>query len=184
MREKMKALKRTLVFTFAFLMLLFTVSCKKDISVPEGYKLASNLDRVDYMLFVPSDWIIKESSTMTSAYVSESDKTSISVIQRNKLDNEEANAQWWYDNYYMSELKNSLGEDKITEKSSEDFTLDTVAGKKFTFDIVLDGTTYNYIVVCVYTNASFYAVTYTSVGELFDKNMDDLNGILTNFKFD
>ena len=184
MREKMRILKKTLILALVGAMMLLMISCKKEITAPEGYKLASNLEHVDYMMFVPSDWEIKDSGTMTSAYVSENDKTSVSVIQRNKLQNEEASIQWWYDNYYISELKKSIDESKIVEKKTEDFELDGVQAKKFYLDVEMGGEVYSYIVVGAYTNASYYCITYTSKGGLFDKNLEAFNGILNEFRFE
>ena len=180
MRANLKKISLVLALVLSVITL---ASCAKAPETPSDYKLASDLDYVDYYLFVPSSWTVNESSAMTSAYVSEDDKTIVSVIQRDRKSNEDATPEYWYENYYIPSLRSELG-DKLVEKSNEEASLDGVYARKYYLDITMNGITYNYIVVCALTNASFYCVTYTSVGALYEKNLDTFNDILTKFKFD
>ncbi len=178
-----KYLKITSFLVVFVLALTALCSCKDKPEAPDGYKLVSDLDYVDYYLFVPNSWVLDDSSAMTCAYVSDEDRTSVSVIQRNRVSSESDSLDVWYNDYYIPSLKDDLG-GSIVEKSSEDIKLDGVDAKKHYIDITINGATYNFIVIVAYTNASFYCVTYTSMGELFEKNLETFNTILTEFKFD
>lgn len=187
-----------------------TLSEKTEVSyeadnTPEGMKCASNSKIVDYYLFVPNGWIVeKTSGAVSSAYVSEKDKTNVSVMQWNYTGNYE---KWW--NEYLLQLYSAFDynaiplDDRgvaITDENglikfnqSSVITINTVAGdekidnvsaKKYTYSVKTDGEVYDFSVFAIVTRASVYVITFTfKQGNDMSLYTEDVDKILKNFRF-
>ena len=116
-----------LVLAFAF---TFTACDDGDNWVPSGMKLASS-DAVDYKLYVPSSWTVDISTGIVSAYVSDTDRSNITMIAFN-LENEDNYMtvdEYWEkyeadlittfpDLVYVSPSDFSTDEEEITEETT------------------------------------------------------------------
>ena len=175
-------------------------------NTPEGMKCASDTEIVDYCLFVPNSWTIeKTGGTISSAYVSESDKTNINVMQWNI--NSYDFDLWW--NKYKLQLFNAFDASKIPlndkgevitgEKESveflkseilifkeegKDFKLGENDAKKYTYSVKMGDNVYDYEVFFTMHRASLYIMTFT-----FKSGCDmsiyqaDIDKITSNFRF-
>ena len=151
----------------------------KDKDTPAGMKLASNTDIVDYSLYIPSGWIIDNQTGNTLAHVSATDKSSIQVGQWNLTENIKNFETWWLD--YKKELKR-LGEIiNITELT--DTTINGVAAKKAEYILKVGNSEYKCLVEAVIRKNSVYVILYTSTVDGYDANLNDVNKIIDNFKF-
>ena len=176
-------------------------------SVPSGMKCASDVNIVDYYLFVPENWIVeKNGNAVSSAYVSESDKTNVSVMQWNVSTRDDYD-YWW--NEYKLQLYSAFdysaiplsdngtviadanGKVEYKESSiinvSEEGTavsLNSNEGRKYTYSVKIDGTVYDFSVYALLHNASVYVMTFTFKQES-DKSLyqADIDKILNNFRF-
>ena len=189
-----------------------TLTEKNEISyevenTPADMKCASNTKIVDYCLFVPNDWVIEKTvGTVSSAYVSENDKTNISVMQWN-VSNYNYDS-WW--NEYKLQLfsafdRNALiyddkGQVKVDENNniihleSEIVTLksenvDSKLGendcKKYEYSVKIDGTVYDFSVIATMHRASVYVMTFTfKNGCDMSIYQEDIDKIIKNFRFD
>lgn len=172
---------------------------------PENMKCASNAKIVDYYLFVPTNWVIeKTNGTVSSAYVSESDKTNISVMQWNYKGDY---ARWW--NEYKLQLfstfdydsipLNDKGEAKVDENGNIEYLAsdivtinseitDTKIGekdaKKYTYSVKIGDSVYDYQVYAILNRASVYVMTFTfKNGCDMGLYQEDIDKILNNFRF-
>ncbi len=155
---------------------------KNDKNTPEGMKLASDKRIVLYSLYVPSDWVIAQSDAMTLAYVSESNKSSVSVMQWN-LTNETKTIDLWWENYHKKELQNSFDSFSVLEEGVET-KVDGIDAKSYTYTITISGTVYKYFVTAAIDQGSLHAITYTSTEALYDEALPIVKDqILANMKF-
>ncbi len=174
-------------------------------NTPSNMKCASNSKIVDYYLFVPDSWVVeKTSGTVSSAYVSENDKTNISVMQWNYKGNYDA---WW--NEYLLQIYSTFdysaiplkenGEaqadenGKISFLPSDIITIDAEIGdikigerdaKKYTYSVKIDGNVYDFQVYAIIYRASVYVMTFTlKDGCDMSLYQEDIDKILNNFRF-
>ncbi len=176
-------------------------------NTPEGMECASNTKIVDYCLFVPSSWIVEKTvGTVSSAYVSESDKTNVSVMQWN-VDSYDYN-KWW--NEYKLQLfssfdRNALilddkGQVKVDENNNiyhlesnivkikseaADAKLGENDAKKYEYSVKIGDSLYDYTVFATMHRASVYVMTFTFKAENDNSAYNaDIEKITTNFRFD
>ncbi len=169
-----------MMLTFA----LNLVSCGEEEIIPDGMKYACDIDVVDYSLFVPESWIVDITTGTSLAHVSNADRSSVQVSQWNLTDNIKDYDSWW------TEFKSSI--EKIGEaqyiSNAEDVKMGGVDAKKYVYELTMfkdtdDEVTYKYMVIGAITRGSVYVFMYASVGELYDENMDTVNEIIENFRF-
>ena len=142
-----------------------------DVEAPEGMKLVSD-NEVAYRFFAPESWIRDVKNGQNLVYVSENDRSNVSVMAYEPED---------YTTYtveqYWSECKAEF------EASFEDFTLvsegeTTLDGgsrkaKVFEYTYTLGGVTYHTRqTVCIV--GMLYAVTYTALPENYDAHLEDV----------
>lgn len=175
-------------------------------NTPESMKCASNTKIVDYCLFVPSAWVVEKTvGTVSSAYVSESDKTNISVMQWNV---NSYNYDAWWSEYKLqlfsafdrdALIYDDKGQAKVDENGyimhlESDIVkfksegVDAKVGenncKKYEYSVKIGGHVYDYTVFSVMHRASVYVMTFT-----FDSQNDntiynnDIDMITKNFRF-
>lgn len=187
-------MKKIISVLIALLIVLSLASCAKPpetIEVtyaPDGgemqnitMKLASNTKIVSYLLYVPQDWIIKDQSASTVAYVSEENKTSVSVTQWN-LTSEFTSIDAWWD---LHKKENEATMPAFTVlREGDALTVNGVDAKSYRYTVTFSGGTYVYEVVSCITQGSVHVFTYTSTEALFSENLDVFYSvILENFKF-
>ena len=155
---------------------------KNDKNTPEGMKLASNKKIVLYSLYVPNEWIIAQSDAMTLAYVSEQNKSSVSVMQWNLTEQTKTIDLWWQD-YHKKELQNSFDTFTVLEEGIEG-RVDGIDSKSYTYTVTISGTTYKYYATAVIDQGSLHLITYTSTEALYDETLPIVKDqILANMKF-
>ena len=178
-------------------------------NTPADMKCASNTKIVDYYLFVPNTWQIdKTSGTVSSAYVSEKDKTNVSVMQWNV---QSYDFTEWLNEYklqlystfdYSAIPLNDKGEVVTGENNTVNYLpsdiismgeglLDfyTLGEEKYTakqlnYSLKIDGTVYDFQVIATMHRASVYIMTFTfKNGCDMSLYQEDINKITNNFRF-
>ena len=196
-------MKKHLILTILILVLsVFITSCGADMApdgkpIPDGMKLASDMSRVNYAMFVPEDWLIDLQTNVTMAHVNPGDLTSVQMTSC-KLSSDITDLDTWWAQY-KQELE-SAGSVEIV-KENEKAVIDGVAAKKVTYKITLtvefiengenkvSEKTYKCIVVGVIKNDCIYELLYNSVEDLtaedggpFSTNMEAFEEILKNIR--
>lgn len=153
----------------------------EDKNAPAGMKLVSNKDIVLYSLYVPSEWKIAQSDAMTVAYVSEQNKSSVSVMQWNLTEQTKTVDLWWQD-YHKKELQNSFDTFTVLEEGIES-KIDGRDAKSYVYTVTISGTTYKYYATAVIDQGSLHLITYTSTEALYEETLTVVKDqILANMK--
>lgn len=178
-------------------------------NTPNGMECASDTDIVDYCLFVPITWTVEKTvGTVSSACVSENDKTNVSVMQWN-VNSNDYNI-WWneyklqlYSTFDRSAIpfndKNEVIADengKVNYLNSDIITISSehtkfsglgneLKAEKYTYSVKTEGNVYDFIVIATMHRASVYVMTFTfKGGSDMSLYQDDIDKITTNFRFD
>lgn len=200
-------MKKIIVLTLALVFCLgLMTSCKNpnDSFVPAGFKKASNKN-ADYTLYVPEGWIVEMSTGVTTAYVSERDRSNISfmgfelddaIIRFDKDgengdgeapvtsgENGEVNIttidQYW--DYYSSEFEKTFS-DMEYSVNGENLLVSKIAAKKYVYTATVTGQKYKFMQVVTITKGTVYILTYTAHEEIFDSHLEKVEEIVTHIE--
>ncbi len=142
-----------------------------NVEAPEGMKLVSD-NEVAYRFFAPESWIRDVNNGQNFVYVSETDRSNVSVMAYEPED---------YTTYtvekYWSECKAvyETSFENFTVISESETTLDggTRQAKVFEYTYTLGGVTYHTRqTVCM--AGMIYAMTYTALPENYDAHLEDV----------
>ncbi|MBQ7225541.1 MAG: hypothetical protein IJX02_02940 [Clostridia bacterium] len=194
-------MKRFLSLLLIGVMCLFMFSCGED-EVPDGMKLASDTDVVDYKLFVPESWVVSTAERATTqAYVSNSDRTNITVMQWNVTETTKTVKDWW-ENEYKPQVFTSGAVKEYTITKNKDgtegakTTLDGRAATKYVYTGKIGDSFFRYEIIACVTQGSIYVVQVTYMQDK-QENKDDkvtystvethkeaIASIIENFRFE
>lgn len=174
-----KILKLTAVIV-AILSALALVSCSSDgdDASPDGMKRASS-DTAPYVLYIPEDWITDMQTGMTSAHVSSSDSSNVSVTAWELEHTDDTVDTWWDVN--IAELCSVFTD--YTEVSSVETVLCGESAKQYVYTARLADTEYKYMQTAAVRDGSVYVITYTALPDVYDSHLDDVAKILSAFVF-
>ena len=173
-----------ILLTMMFTLSLNLVSCGEEEIIPDGMKYACDPDIVDYSLFVPESWIVDITTGTSLAHVSGADRSSVQVSQWNLTETISNYDKWWEE--YKKQIE-KLGETNYIS-NAVDTKMGGVDAKKYVYELTMfkgtdDQVTYKYMVIATITRGSVYVFMYSSVGDYYEANMEDVNEIKNNFKF-
>lgn len=167
------------LFFVIIIALSLLVSCSKsEPDVPSGMKKASG-DDVDYILYIPEGWIADMQTVATTAHVSSSDPSNISVTTWSLPNADDTIDTWW------ETTKGQFKETGFTdydEESSEDIEICSYAGRKFVYTLKRGDEKIKYLQAVVIRDTYIYVITYTAGPNVFDSHLDDVNSIIDNFR--
>lgn len=199
MKKKLLATSLALLLTLP--MFTLTACGKSDPNAPDGYITASN-DKVEYSLFVPKSWVVDttEDSMMTTARVSEEERSNISMVaytnETYEVKTDDKGKQISPVPEYWNDYKESLialfdkdENGKSTFKLNEDASGikiqvgDQYTGKpaeaySYSYTATLGEVELQYLQVIIYRKNTFYIFTYTSTPDRYENAIEDVEGIL------
>jgi hypothetical protein len=167
----------SLIAAAAAALTLASCSSSSD-QAPAGMITASG-DAALYDLYVPDDWSVDISTGMTCAYVSKNDPSSVSVTTWTPQYTDTTLDDWWEG--YLSDI--SLAFDNVTEISSENTLLGGEAAVRHEYTATFADVEYHYMVIGALHGDIVYVFTYTSQGDSYEDNMDDVNTVLEYFDY-
>ncbi|MBQ4065108.1 MAG: hypothetical protein IJD10_03305 [Clostridia bacterium] len=202
-------MKKTMLLIFSLLLCLGALaSCGgRDDYVPNGFQRISH-DDAEYYLYVPNTWVPDLSTGVTAAYVSESDRSSVSLmafevndalLQVTPGETEEGDAkteetaettaktdvpnietveEFWA--YYDGQLAATFS-DIVYVKKGEDRLMAGMKAKTYVYTATVTGTVYEFMQVVALKEGTVYLFTYTSTDDQFDSHLDEVNKILEYF---
>ena len=148
-----------------------------DKKTPDGMKIAS-ADQLEYRLYVPKNWICDPAGGRSEAYYPESQKSNISVSSYSP---EESMSVQEYFEQCEKDYKISLPEYKRLSEQER-----TVAERKafsYTYRCVVEGVEFRIMQTVFTYNEIIYSITYTALDDTFDTHMEDVEAMLTAFRF-
>lgn len=196
-------MKKHISLILAGLITALTVaSCgQSNEDAPLDYKEISS-DDVEYDLYVPEEWQEDITTGMTAAYYSSQDPSNISMIAF-ELDGTVKTVEDYWNSYLPSliavfpdiafenvpaeESETTADDSAETEAvkvgEPEQLTLDGVPALAYNYTASMSGTKYKFYQVIAFRNAQIYIFTYTAEVTNYDSHIEDVVGILGNFRF-
>lgn len=155
---------------------LTIVGCSdKPDDVPEGYKLVSG-DRLAYRFYAPEAWQINTGTDQNSVFYSLEDDSKVLISLDTK--NPETDVEAYWDNFVNGELGLIAVFNDYTFIESEPAVLGGKDAVSYTFSISFGSEIYKMKMVIAPHGNFFYALTYTSTPENFDKHLEDVRGMM------
>ena len=147
-------------------------------NIPDGMKLVTDND-VAYRFFAPNEWVVSDAQAAALVYVSESDRSNVTVMGYVPDTDGYSVADYWENT--EKQYKSTLADYALTAEPREE----TMGGRKATvyeYSYSLGGVTYRCRqAVCVYSYM-IVIMTYTALPENYDAHLDDvaaMQGALT-----
>lgn len=190
-------MKKTLLLLLSLVMLLCFASCGKTGDAPTGFRLASDAELCDYVLYVPEAWVSESNqSNYTITTVSNADTCSLSVA---KLENvyEPTMAEYWDKcKTEYAFLQNFTVLPGGTDENGQpvEWAKATVGtgesarnGYRYVFTGDYNGVSYKYQQIFLVKNGLFgsdlYCITYAATADHYDNHLETVNAILGYFAF-
>jgi hypothetical protein len=174
--------RRLIAVVLVAITALATFGCSMDKMnewVPAGMKKIST-DAVDYNLYIPSAWEEDISTGVVTAYVSSSDRTSISMTAFDLDDPNQTVQQYWDKN---KEVFTSFFTDMQFETEGESTLLGGVAAGKYVYTANASSVPYKFMQIICIKEGTVYIFTYTATADKYDTHLQSVEEILTNFSF-
>lgn len=200
-------MKKITAILLLFALCLSLCACAQtDPEAPEGMKLAETESK-NYSLYVPEHWSVDMSTGVVSAYASKADQSNISftafavdtpalaketvVADTGSEDEAKSMIDVFWESY-SEDFADTFGDTMkyIDQNGNENDTpapaktaLGGFAANKYTYTARVTGQTYKFMQVVCIEAGYVYILTYTAVTEAFDSHLEDVESVISNFKF-
>jgi len=180
--KKMQKLRRltALILATVMLTLSFTACKKEEGDAPNGMMTLSN-ELVDYNLYVPSGWVADTSTRFISAYVSDIDRTNISMEAFELESSETTLASFWEG--YKADFEATFSEMEYAVEG-ETMLLGGVPANRYVYTATVTGVQYKFMQVVAIKGLTVYIFTYTAKPDKYDEHLQAVDAILEYFTFD
>ena len=152
--------------------------CNTDNVAPDGMKLATT-DGVEYKMYVPQDWTVDISTGFVSAYVSESDRSNVSMSAFNLEDSTTTAKAFW--DSYAADFALTLPDMEV--ESEDNYVLCSTAAYKCVYTASVTGVAYKFMQVVCPRAGYVYIFTYTALPDNYDANLEDVESVLSYVEF-
>ena len=163
----------SIIAVIAIAAAVFSGCSKKDPSVPDGMKLASDPELATSTFFVPEN-------SRTRAYCSGTDRSFIMVMTGEMQYTDSTVDGWWESG--LSELK-ALYQNFELSVEGEETELGGAAAKKYVYSGDFDGTSFKYTQVAAIKSGVIYIITYGATADKWDGHSDEVASMIANFRF-
>ena len=154
------------------------VENKTDEDTPEGMKIATR-ENSEYRLYVPISWVLDKDETTALAYVSESDRSNVSLTSYSPRESMSIDG---YFEMCETEYK-KLYKEYLRGEDSKEIQMAGKTAKEYVFSFEYNGEKYqSRQVICIY-RGMFYIFTYTAKAESFELHMADVEKIISEVEF-
>lgn len=184
----MKTLKTIIALALVLVTAALAVSCGEQNDVPKGMQQIES-EFVDCKFYVPSTWTADKTSGFLSAYVPD-DKSNVSLMTMTATRAYKDIGE--YIDEYLTELENTyVGFEYIeaeslvptAEKPKTGLTLGGNEAARLVYKIKVNDVIYKYMQVITTSGFYIYTLTYTALVDKYDSHIEDVNKIITEFKF-
>ncbi len=189
----MKLTKLLSLLLACMMLSLSVISCSPSVT-EAGIAIPNDMQAIageagDYDLVVPSNWLVETTVGMTSAYVEDAARSSVTVTA-NELTAELTSIEAYWD-MFAEEFAATFADfamvdaepsDVVVGSAYEDTTRHTDA-LKYRYTATVGGVKYQWMQVLCLRGATMYIITYTSTAESYESNLEDVNEILSHLYF-
>ena len=159
---------------------VFSGCSKKDPTVPDGMKLASDPELATYTFFVPESWSIDTQNASTRAYCSGTDRSFIMVMTGEMQYTDSTVDNWWESG--LAELK-ALYRNFELSVEGEETKLGGADAKRYVYSGDFDETSFKYSQVAAIKSGVIYIITYGATADKWDSHLDEVKMMIENFRF-
>ena len=176
----MQKLRRITALILALVMLSLPLAAcsKQEGDAPNGMKTLSN-EQVDYNLYVPSGWVNDVSTRFVSAYVSDQDRTNVSMEAFELESSDMTLASFW--EKYEADFESTFSEMEYI--TNETMLLGGVPANRYVYTATVTGTQYKFMQVTAIRGMTVYIFTYTALPDKYEEHLQAVDAILEYFSF-
>lgn len=197
----MKHSARLLSLCLCVALLLGLSSCVRigsgDEDTPEGMQIASAAGS-DYLLYVPTTWVVNTAYGISGAYRDLSRQSSVSMMKYPITDVWSAEMEaatvggdtpatsrflWFFLNECLRPVRASALDGKVSIDEEAADLLDKTDAYRFCYSALVGGKTYRYRQLVTEKNGAFYVFTFTATEEMYENYLGDVEKILNAFRF-
>ena len=163
-----------------------TPELPKTEGAPEGMKEITDPAIHDFRLFIPVSWVTDLQNGTVSAYVSDDDRTSISLV-RNYPTNANSLPEYFanLDKDYKDKLTDyTLLTTEITEEDKRKATTDELDSLRYEFTATYNGVSYHFFQELFVRGSYVYTFTYTATSELYESHLAEADAMLAAIHFE
>lgn len=136
----------------------------------------------DFHLHVPTTWVTDLQNGTVSAYVSESDRTSISLVKNYPTN---ANTLPAYFANLENDYRDKLADYTLTTKEQKSTaTAEKIDSLRYEFSATRGGNTYRFCQELFVKGSYVYTFTYTATDALYEQHLAEAEAILASITFD
>lgn len=150
---------------------------KTDEKTPSGMKIASG-DNVEYVLYVPMNWVCNSTIGANAAYVNESGKPNVSVTSYSP--DGEMTASEYFEFAEKSYVENLAGYTRVSESDTKVHRIDA---KSYVYTVNYGGIEYKIMQTVTIYGGRVYSLTYTAPADTFEAHLGEVNTIISCFIF-
>ncbi|MBR4287899.1 MAG: hypothetical protein IKT50_00500 [Clostridia bacterium] len=183
-------MKRLIAFVLLIVFVLSFTACggeQVESDIPEGFLLAENKG-ADYLFYYPETWLLdRHDAGMTSAYVSETDYSNVSVTAFT-ASLEYPDLVSYVENYYFKQFEDNF--QNLTVEKNQDGSLkrsvlkiDGCDAVAVNYTAAFGGENYAFRAWFVSYNGYIYTVLYTAKEAAFDANLELATKIAEYIRF-
>lgn len=175
--------KLVLIMTAVMLVITFASCSKTESDIPEGMALLDN-EAVDYYFYYPQGWVADRNDGMVSAYVSDKDRSNVSVTTfAAAADVTSVDGYLTMgDTTYFDNMRETFPDLEMLS-DGEETSLGGVPAKQYVFTATVAGDLYKFRQIIAYRYGYIYMMTYTSTADGFDAHIDEVNSVVSEFEF-
>ena len=156
------------------------------VTVPNGMQAIAS-EAADYDLIVPSEWLVDTTVGMTSAYMEDRTRSSISVCA-NEISGKitSADAYWeLFSEQFTSTFADftMLDSEPVSVTVGSAYENNSVEGLKYRYTATVGDTKYQWMQILFIRNATMYIMTYTATADVYESHLDDVNDVIAYFSF-
>ncbi len=175
--------KRIALLLLALMLTLLCACNKQDPTAPAGMKaLESEMD-LDYILYVPEDWVQDKDTGIVSAVKGMGDTSNVSMASATLPREDFGLTAEAYFERYQGEFEKTFADMTLDEGSPENMLLGGVAALKVSYTATVTDIPYHFMQVFCIHNGTVYTFTYTAHQSLYGQHLEDVDAMLQSFVF-
>lgn len=187
----MRKFQRLIAFVMLFSLMLSLVACgggeTETSEIPQGFLPAEN-EGADYSFYYPETWLLdRHDAGMTSAYVSETDYSNVSVTAFTASP-EYPDLLSYAENYYFKQFEDNF--QNLTVEKNQDGSLkrsvlkiDGCDAIAVNYSATFSGESYSFRAWFVSYNGYIYSILYTAREAAYEQNLEMATKIAENIRF-
>lgn len=148
-----------------------------DKKTPDGMKIAS-FDGCEYFFYVPASWICDRSDKLSEAYFPESASPNVTVTSH--APESAMTAEEYFEACEKIYEKDLKGYKRIGQSETKLSGRDAVS---YTYTVTYGTAEYKIMQTVTVHDDLVYSLTYTALSDRFDAHLDDVNSMISAFRF-